>query len=788
MRFTLRNASRIPGLIFFLGAIVFFGIWNRSLDHQEKTLRLKSELTAEQVGIRLEEYIADRLNVVELMMEHWKRGQINTQEAFRLHALEVQKKFSGLLAINWIDSDGFIRWVVPEEPNKDAKNKSLREHKTARKTFLDAERTKSRRVTPPVDLLQGGRGMASYFPIVVDGKILGYVNGVFRLGPMIEDCLRIGIKENFNFLISYRDGPVYWFGEIDDAPGQLYKVSYDFHVDSQNWKITLIPNREMMKKSFSHTIDFALAVGLIMLAGLSLLTRRLIIKENLIRQSEQRYKEIFENSQVGLFRVEAGEGKMLDANSHLAQMFGYENREVFIRELSMKNQWVDPNKRERMYDILERTHSIPSIETQFKRKDGSIFWARFSVNYYPEINCVEGVAIDITEEKKAMGALAESEEKYRTIFETTGTATIIFGDDAVITLANSGFATLMGYSRDEIEGQMTWMDFVHKDFVEQMKGYHRRRPESPNSVPRIYETRFVSREKRMIDGILTINMISGTRLRVASFLDMTERKKVEQQLFQAEKMASLGQIIAGIAHEINNPNNFIFFNLPILKRYLEGALPVLNENAKNNEKFSILNMGYEQWKKDVFKLIENMHYGSERITGIVSELKTYIHSHEQEHKRPEKLPKVVDHVMTLIGKQVQKMVKKFEQEVEEELPPVLMNEGKIEQVLINLLINAGQAADKEDSTVRLEVRKSKENEDNLEVIVEDNGCGMEKDVLQQIFDPFFTTKGRDAGTGLGLSISQRIVEEHGGKILVESEKGRGSRFTVRLPVFVEGEA
>ena len=785
MPFALRNAIWVPGLIFFIGALIFLAIWNSSRNHQEETLRLKTSLTAEQVGIRLEEYIADRLAVVGLMVGHWKRGQINTPEAFRLHSLEIQKKFSGLLAINWIDKDGFIRWIVPEEPNKSAKNKSLRKHKTAKNTFLEAERTKKRRVTPPVDLLQGGRGMASYFPIVADGKILGFLNGVFRLEPMIEDCLKTGIKENFNFTITHRQSPVYEFGEIDGALGIDYKASQGFRMDSQIWEITLIPNREMIRRSFSHTIDFALAFGLIMLAGISLLTSRLIQKENLIRFEEKRYKEIFENSQVGMFRVEAGAGKVMDANSQLAKMFGYDDREQFVREVSMENQWVDMNLRQKMYDTLEKTNTIPMIEAQFRRKDDSVFWARFSVNYYPETKYLEGVSIDITEEKKAMQALEESEKKYRTIFETTGSATIIFGDDAVITLANTGFATLVGYAKSEIERQMTWMDFVHEDFMEQMMEYHRLRPDYPESVPGIYETRFVSRDKRRIDGIFTINMIPGTRLRVASFLDMTERKKVEQQLFQAEKMAALGQIIAGVAHEINNPNNFIYFNLPILRKYIEGVLPFLDESDREAEDFSILNMDYEKWKQDVFKLVDNMRYGSERITGIVSELKAYIHSHEQEHKKAQMLPEVIDHVMALIGKQVRKMVRKFDLEVEDALPLVMMNAGKIEQVLINLLINAGQAADKEDSLVRLIVRRDENGNDPV-IIVEDNGCGIEQDMLQQIFDPFFTTKGRDAGTGLGLSISHRIVEEHGGTLQVESEKDKGSRFIVRLPAYVKG--
>jgi signal transduction histidine kinase len=136
--------------------------------------------------------------------------------------------------------------------------------------------------------------------------------------------------------------------------------------------------------------------------------------------------------------------------------------------------------------------------------------------------------------------------------------------------------------------------------------------------------------------------------------------------------------------------------------------------------------------------------------------------------------------MMLVGKQVEKMVKRFEVDVEADLPPVVANEGKIEQVLINLIINAGQAADKLDSWVKVAGRRV-ENARQVELVVEDNGCGIPEEIIDRIFDPFFTTKGRDAGTGLGLSISQRIVEEHGGKLSVSSRAGEGSRFVILLP-------
>ena len=273
----------------------------------------------------------------------------------------------------------------------------------------------------------------------------------------------------------------------------------------------------------------------------------------------------------------------------------------------------------------------------------------------------------------------------------------------------------------------------------------------------------------------------GKPLRLLGTLaDITNRKQEERRLHQADKMAALGQVMAGIAHEINNPNNFIYFNLPLLRDYIAAIEPVLKEHARDNPDWTVVDMSFEEFIQDTHKLIEDMRYGSSRISGIVEELKNYVRSHESDTMKPQAVTAMVDRVVTLAGKQLQKMVKRFDVSVAPDLPLVGMNSGRMEQVLLNLLINAGQAADKEDSFVRLSVNAA-EDGTLVRIAVTDNGCGIDPEVLPRIFDPFFTTKLKEEGTGLGLSISQQIVKEHGGTIAVESTPGKGTVFTVDLP-------
>ena len=644
------------------------------------------------------------------------------------------------------------------------------------------------------------------------------------------------------------------------------------------------------------------ALLLVFLAMTLMLRAQIRRRTRELAASEEKYRTIFNNAQVGLFRIDIGNGDVIEANSVMARQYGYDSREEFIREYVMGPNWVDPKERYRMYEEARKNKgTLSNFEAQFYRKDGSVGWYRFSAELFVDQGYMEGVGQDITEQKEmesnlaeteartlalldampdmmfqfksngtilnfkaalgdtfippseflgkkvtevlpdfvseptmhhlelalktrqtqvfeyclpdrdgngrffearitasgsedavavvreiterkqAIDALQESEDKYRTIFETTGTATIIFGEDSVISLANTEFSKLTGYRREEIEGIMPWTAFFRHDATDRLLRHVLSKDGRDNESSGNFETELLDRDKHSHTGVISISKVPGTDQRVASFLDLTEQKHVEAQMFQAEKMAALGQIIAGVAHEINNPNNFITFNLPTVKEYIEGLRPLLDEIAENGNEIEVLNMPLAEWFSNVNKLLDNMQHGSTRITSIVSELKTYIRSHESEAKRPEPIKGVVDHVMTLVGKQIQKMVRHFDVEIEPSLPPVLINAGRIEQVLINMVINAGHAANKDES--RIVLRAHRFGDRTVRIQVQDNGCGMTREVAGKIFDPFFTTKGRESGTGLGLAISHRIIEDHGGRIEVESEPGAGSVFSIYLPTF-----
>jgi len=263
-----------------------------------------------------------------------------------------------------------------------------------------------------------------------------------------------------------------------------------------------------------------------------------------------------------------------------------------------------------------------------------------------------------------------------------------------------------------------------------------------------------------------------------------ELKDTQFQLIQSEKMASLGQLVAGIAHEIKNPLNFIYGNTEFLRRYVERLQELVSlyeekaaldpESASYIEEFrAAINYGF--LKEDLSTLIANFEEGAKRIHNIIGDLRTFSRM-ESEDFRTADLHESIDLALSLLQNEYRGRI-----EIEKHygvLPPVECHPGRLNQVFMNLLLNACQAIPGEG---RISIETA--HVDGLvQIDVADTGEGIDPAQLDRIFEPFFTTKPVGTGTGLGLSVSYAIIQQHKGTIAVQSEKGKGTRFTIRLPV------
>jgi PAS domain S-box-containing protein len=219
-------------------------------------------------------------------------------------------------------------------------------------------------------------------------------------------------------------------------------------------------------------------------------------------------------------------------------MYGCTREEVLSAQMDMVAAGIPPYTTEEAFQLIRKASAGKPQLFEWLSKDitGRLFW--IEVNLKRTLiggkECVLAVVRDITRRKQAEEALKESENKYRTIFETTGTATVILEEDMTISLVNLETVKLSGYSKEELEGKKSWTEFVAKDDLEIMRKYHRLRRIDPNSAPRNYEFRLIDRQGDVKDILLTIDMIPGTKKSVASFLNITERKKTEKAFRESE--------------------------------------------------------------------------------------------------------------------------------------------------------------------------------------------------------------------------------------------------------------
>jgi signal transduction histidine kinase len=258
---------------------------------------------------------------------------------------------------------------------------------------------------------------------------------------------------------------------------------------------------------------------------------------------------------------------------------------------------------------------------------------------------------------------------------------------------------------------------------------------------------------------------------------ITREKAREQQLFHADKLSSLGLLVSGVVHEINNPNAYICGNIPLIKEAFKTIFPILDEHARQTPDFQVARLDYSLFKENVNLMLDDMIQGCSRIQNILAGLKSFTRRAEGLLSEKVDLNEVVNEGMRLVYNTMKRMAV-IHTDLQGGLPGVIGNKDKLIQVFVNLMINAWQAINKDKGNIWIQTRFDAA-EKCVRLTISDDGCGMGEFAKAQIFNPFFTTKKE--GTGLGLPIVAKIISEHNGKTEVESEVGKGSTFTIRLP-------
>jgi len=337
----------------------------------------------------------------------------------------------------------------------------------------------------------------------------------------------------------------------------------------------------------------------------------------------------------------------------------------------------------------------------------------------------------------------------------------------LISLANHQAELLTGYSRQEMEGKMLWPDIVFEEDIGRMKLYHKARRQMDKGTPSEYEFRLVDKFGNIKDAFITIGVIPGTKSSVASIMDITQRKRMEEELARTKKLAMLGEMSAHVAHEVRNPLQQIKTGVDFFS--MSGEFDQRQKKTLNG----ILS-GIENLESFVTRILEWTKSGKVRLRrhGINNIINGLVFNYEDQFKAQgikvdASFTKDVDKI-TIDGIQLRQAMEDIIDNAMDAMP-----DGGILKIATHYLPRypfKGEMGYNEESFTA----------DALEIRIKDTGCGIPKEDLGRVFQPFFTTKTR--GTGLGLALVQKVVSIHHGEIEAKSDGKNGAEFIIRVPI------
>ncbi len=402
-------------------------------------------------------------------------------------------------------------------------------------------------------------------------------------------------------------------------------------------------------------------------------------------------------------------------------------------------------------------------------------------------------AITRTRQQEAEADLRQSEDKFRNLTASAQDAIAMMDHHGNISYWNEAAAEIFGFSAAEALGKPIHTLISPRLAETEQRGAMEERPVSDGPIRETIE--LITRRK---DGTeLPIELsLSEARIKdkwnsIWIIRDITERRRSEdetrlqqQQLVQADKMISLGVLISGVAHEINNPNSIAMLNTSMLFKAWESAKPILDEYYREHGDFLVAGLQYSEMCEQIPRLFLELEESARRIKNIVHDLKDYARQDTTRHMEPVEINEIARAAVRLNHNKIKNATRNFSTNLAPDLPPIRGNRQRLEQVLINLIQNSCEALADQDGAITIASRYDADS-DEVVVSVHDQGTGITDEIINQITDPFFTTKRSYGGTGLGLSVSAGIIKEHQGRLRFSSSPETGTTATISFPVWRE---
>ncbi len=754
--------------------MVWYVINDRAREHINSTTEYAARIN--QLLIRQD--IDNRFSAVDRLAQRWTAAGGTPRPVWEADAGRYIADMPGFQAIEWADATLHIRWIVPLEGNEAVQDLDIAQNEQARIAVAAARESGGATLTQPFELVQGGLGIVVYFPVSRKSQFDGLIMGVLRLESWLAAVIARVQSADYHARIFLQGHEVYRQDAGDDSVDDSWTQRSEFKIQGLTWTILITPTREYVSAIHARSSTLILIVGLlfsILVAVVVFLALVARVRSRQLHDTASRLATLFQNLPGMAYRcVDQPNWPMEFVSEGCCELSGYSHSE-FEGQSVYWSELIHPDDRDfvrrRVRKAIDATDAFEieyrivtrACEKRWVWERGRVVNSGLSDNI-----CFEGFISDITDRKRTETALVEARAFSEAVVDTAAEAVITIGSGGTIETFNRAAQKMFGYSFKEAQGMNvgTLMPRRHDSDHDQ---YIARYLET--NEPRIIGTgREVNAQRK--DGVvfpihLSVSEVRdrGERKFVGLIRDISRERAAEnearqhrEQLAHVDRLNMLGEMAAGIAHEINQP-------LTAISLFAQAGQRMLDDGNPDR----------------LPELFEKLTTQSQRAGAVIERVQTMARQRDSK-KEVVDCNALVEEVAKLAETEARIRDVTIKVVTEHELPSVAVDTVQIQQVALNLLRNGMEAMRSVDcrhgDTIILGTCLRDDGDVEIEVV--DSGCGVSEAAAQKIFTPFSTTK--ETGTGMGLSISRSIITSHGGQLDFHNNDSNGATFFFTLPV------